>query len=125
MTPEPVPLAPPKTPPAWVRMVTTAGATLLTAVMTALDSSMRTSLTLSVLSPWFDATGAADDEGSRRRFVTPTAERPPERMPATMAMAMIGTAPRPRRVVGAAGGSVAGWLDQAGAPSQVGRAGSL
>ncbi len=91
---------------AWI--VTTAGATLATALMTALDSSSVTSETVE---PWLVvSTGAAT--GVPMRFETPTAVRPPETMPATTAMATIGAAPRPpRRVAGRLGGGEAhvGW----------------
>ena len=89
-------------------MVTTAGATLATALITALDSSIVTSETVE---PWLVvSTGAA--AGSSMRFETPTAVSPPETMPATTAMAMIGAAPSPlRRRAGRPGGGVAhvGW----------------
>src|SRR6187431_1381214 len=94
MNPEPVPLAEPSRPPD-ARMVTTAGVTLLTAVMTALDSSMRTSLTLLVSGELATSPVAAD--GASTMFDTATAERPPAGAPATTAIAIRGRAAMPRR----------------------------
>src|SRR5687767_12838823 len=105
MKPEPVPLAVPRMPPPDDWMVTTAGVTLSTASMTALDSSMRTSLTL--FASGEVATWPVVWAGSRNRFVTATADRAPDRMPATTAMAMIGAAVMPRR----GGGD---WVTRAG-----------
>src|SRR5687767_15279181 len=106
MTPDPVPSPVPSRPPPLDRIVTTAGATFSTAAMTALDSSMRTSLTLSavgdsVIEP---PVGTA---GSRTRFEIATAESAPDRMPANTARPMTGRADRPRR-----GGADAGACDE-------------
>jgi hypothetical protein len=72
------PLAPPRPSPTW----TTAGATPLTASMTALDSAMRTSLTGSASPGVSAAMPSPLPDGSSRRFVTAIAERAPDRMPA-------------------------------------------
>ena len=93
-------------------MVTTAGVTLLTASMTALDSSIRTSLTL--LASDELATSPVVADGGWTMFETATADRPPEMTPATTAMAMRGRAAMPRR----GGGGLLTWvgrLVQAGA----------
>src|SRR5687767_8077069 len=110
MKPEPEP-EPPMRPPVVVWMVTTAGATASTALITALDSSIVRSRTLLASPPGVDVTPAA---GSASRFTTPTADGAPDRRPATTAVAMSGTAPGPRRTTvccGAGGGRV----DHAGA----------
>src|SRR5688500_5346416 len=99
-------------------MRTTAGATSLTASMTALDSAMRTSLT-GVASPGVSAaTPSPLPDGWSTRFVTATAERAPDRMPATMAMATIEAVrgPWPWEV---RAGATGGRLDQLGASPQV------
>jgi hypothetical protein len=96
-------------------MTTTAGITLATAVITALDSSMCTWLTelplgsLSVL-----------PEVGRSRFATAAAEREPEITAVTRAMVTTGMAPKPPRLSGEAGSEardqdglfqvVVGWL---------------
>src|SRR5688500_15356232 len=119
MKPDPEP-EPPMRPPVVVWMVTTAGATASTALMTALDSSIvrsRTSL-VSVPEPLGAAAG-----GSYSRFTTPTAERAPDRSPATTAVAKIGTAPGPRRTT-VGWGACGGRLDQAGAACHEARDGS-
>ena len=97
----------------WI--VTTAGATASAALITALDSSIVTSLTVlaSVLAPPV----TKPDGPSSSRVATPNAESAPERSPATTAMATIGAALRPRRDSTGAGGS-GGRVDQAGAACQ-------
>ena len=110
MSPEPTPFAPPSTPPLLREvMVTTAGITLFTAVITALDSSMCTSLTLLPV-------GSELADGLCSRLATAAAEREPETMAVTSAMVRTGTKPKPwlspREEAG-------GWLGQAGVARQV------
>src|SRR5262245_45795522 len=122
MKPEPEPVwPPPKRPPSLVRtIVTTAGATVSAALMTALDSSIVTSLTVFASLP----PPVRTPEGpSSSRVATPSAERAPDNRPATTAIATIGAAPRPRRVL-AGGGDSGGRVDQAGAACRDESAGS-
>ena len=104
MKPEPEPVVPPPkmSPPLELWMVTTDGATLLTAVITALDSLIARSWTVVASEPVVCGTSAV---GSAMRFATPTAERAPERMPATTAIATTATAPIPRGPRAGRGGS--------------------
>src|SRR5215208_5967105 len=111
MNPDPEPVALPRIPPTWLRMVTTAGATLFTAPITALDSSIVTSRTGLASLPL--AAGVAATPRSMR-FVTPTAVSAPETIPATTATATIGAAAIVLRVRSGAGFS-GGRLVQAGA----------
>src|SRR5690606_21531484 len=92
------------------------GATRPTASMTALDSLMRTSLTGSA-SPGDSATTPVGAAGSSIMLVTATADRAPDTIPATTAMATMAGAPGPRRTVTRCGGD-GGRLDQAGATCQ-------
>src|SRR5688572_16915163 len=104
--------------PPVVWMSTTAGATSLTASITALDSEMRTSLT-GWVSPGVSAATSSPVPGSRSaRLVTATADRAPDTMPATRAMATIGAVPSPRRSDLRAG-ATGGRLDQLGASPQL------
>src|ERR671914_2211918 len=109
MKPDPVPDWLPNRPPVVDWMVTTAGETLSAAVITAEDSSMRTSDTVvpsvSVVSPAGVATG-------RNRLVMATALRAPDRMPESTAMVTTGPARRPPR--GSATGAAGGRVDHAG-----------
>src|SRR3989337_3359887 len=117
MNPEPMPFAPPTTPPSLrAVMVTTAGITLATAVITALDSSRCTWLTEVPVGPFGEL-----PVGVRRRFATAAADRQPETMAVTSAMVTTDRAPRPRRSRGAGGG--AGAAAQAGGAAPGGRVG--
>src|SRR6185312_3512964 len=114
MKPEPDPSWLPKRPPVVRWIVTTAGETASAALITALDSSIVTSLTvlLSLFAPVMTPDGP-----SSSRVETPTAERAPESSPATTAIATIGAALRPRRDSTGVAGS-GGRVDQAGAACQ-------
>jgi hypothetical protein len=117
MNPEPLPLPLPRMPPPWTSIVTTAGATAATASITALDSSIRTSLTAFATC---DCSGAPSSvTGRGARFITANAESAPDRIPATTASATTANAPGPRP----AGGSDAvtcSRLDHADAACQFG-----
>src|SRR5690606_5799317 len=103
MKPLPTPLAPVRS-SAVVAILTTAGMAWFTALMTAEDSSMVTLLTLV---PTGAGLPAGEAVSSRRWFATAAAERPPDRIPTTMAMATTPQAPGPRRTGGGdAGGRV-------------------
>jgi hypothetical protein len=79
--------------------------------MTALDSSIVTSLTvLASAGVWVAPRGS----GSARRFDTPTAESAPETIPATTATATSPIAPGPRRTTTRSAGC-GGRVDHAGA----------
>src|SRR6476660_5433245 len=118
MKPEPVPLAPPSTPPLLRDSITTtAGMTRATAVITALDSSMCTWLTALPVGSL-----SVPLELERRRLETATAEREPETMAETSAIVITGTTPRERGSRGCVPSGDA--PDQAGV-SQVGRVGWL
>src|SRR6187455_3495291 len=104
MKPDPEPVALPRIPPTWLWIVTTAGATLFTALMTALDSSIVTSRTFVVSDALLVGIAATSRS---MRFVTPTAVSAPETIPATTATATSGAAampPRTRAGVGFSGG---------------------
>jgi hypothetical protein len=119
MTPDPTPCAAPKMPVPLTWMVTTAGDTCSAALMTALDSSIRTSLTgTPPSSPGSSAAGALA-AGAAMRLVIAAAPRPPESRPATMARARTGTRPGPRRTTTCCGAPAVGRLDHAGADPKV------
>ncbi|MGH2800096.1 MAG: hypothetical protein ACRDM0_21040, partial [Thermoleophilaceae bacterium] len=72
--------------------MTTEGATCSTALMTALDSSMRTSLTASPSG--IVSVAPSSTRAGRSAFETATADSAPDTMPAMTAMRMMGSAPR-------------------------------
>ena len=106
-------------------MVTTAGMTLSVALITADDSSTFTVVALEPASVWVPV-GA--DAAGRSAVETAAAERPPETMPTTRAIAATGSSPGVRRsTVGEDGWpATGGRVDHAGAVCQVaGRTGGV